>query len=207
MSILEQEILNEDQKDCLQELMNISYGSATAAIADIISKFAKLSIPKITTLDKNGFKNYISKKIENFDKFYLVNQIVDGKLSGENLFLIDETSLYNLSIEFGLDESEIEEIDLKDIVLEITNIISSTTSSKLAELIETDILFSPPSVRKVSSVDNINDHYETNYEHVIIISTLIEFEEQNISSELVMMLKNDSFIFLQKALDTILENY
>lgn len=77
---------NDDQKDCLQELMNISYGSATAAIADIIGKFAKLSIPKIVTLSSSDFKDYIQEKVEHYPACYLVSQLIDGKLSGENLF-------------------------------------------------------------------------------------------------------------------------
>ncbi|MGB9801942.1 MAG: hypothetical protein ACPLSX_03165 [Arcobacter sp.] len=91
---------NDDQKDCLQELMNISYGSATAAIADIIGKFANLSIPKITTLSSSDFKDYIQEKVEHYPACYLVSQLIDGKLSGENLFLIDESSLKNLALEF-----------------------------------------------------------------------------------------------------------
>ncbi len=196
---------SDDQKDCLQELMNISYGSATAAIADIIGKFANLSIPKIVTLSSNDFKDYIQEKVEHYPACYLVSQLIDGKLSGENLFLIDESSLKNLALEFDLNESDINEDELKDVVLEITNIISSTTSSKLAELIETDILFSPPDVKIVESAQNLEEHYHVEYNHIIIISTLIEFEVQNIHSELIMMLRDDSIGFMKSALDKIMD--
>jgi len=199
--------LNSDQKDCLQELMNISYGSATAAIADIIGKFAKLSIPKITTFTSESFRDYIKNKVEEYHVCYLVSQLIDGKLSGENLFLIDDKSLTNLALEFGLSQDEIDEDELKDVVLEITNIISATTSSKLAELIETDILFSPPHVEVVDSVQSLDEHYHVEYNHIIIISTIIEFEEQNINSELVIMLKDDSISYMKKALDKVMDEY
>ena len=45
--------LTEDEKDCLQELMNVAYGSATAAITEILDAFAKLSIPKIQIINSN----------------------------------------------------------------------------------------------------------------------------------------------------------
>lgn len=199
--------LNEDQQDCLQELMNISYGSATAAIADIINKFAKLSIPRIKTISPEDFRDFIENKIEEYRICYLSGQVIDGKLSGENIFLIDEESLKNLALEFDLTEDEINEDELKDVVLEITNIISATTSSKLAELMNTDILFSPPNVHKIDSVDKLDNHYEVEYKHVIVISTLIEFEEQNINSELVMMLKDESILFLIEALDKIIDEF
>ena len=203
----EEDFLNSDQKDCLQELMNISYGSATAAIADIIGKFAKLSIPRIKTFSNEDFKDYIKSKIDKYHVCYLVNQLIDGKLAGENLYLIDDKSLKNLAVEFGISEIDIDEDELKDVVLEITNIISSTTSSKLAELIETDILFSPPHVEIVDSIQSLDDHYGMEYNHIIIISTLIEFEEQNINSELVIMLKDESITYLIEALDKVMEEY
>ena len=43
--------LTEDERDCLQELMNVAYGSATAAITEILDAFAQLSIPKIQIID------------------------------------------------------------------------------------------------------------------------------------------------------------
>jgi chemotaxis protein CheC len=205
--MVESDFLDDDQKDCLQELMNISYGSATAAIADIIGKFAKLSIPKIATFSSENFKDYIKQKVDEYHVCYLVSQSIDGKLAGENLFLVDDKSLKSLALEFGLSEVEIDEDELKDVVLEITNIISSTTSSKLAELIETDILFSPPHVEIVDSVQNLDEHYNIEYNHIIIISTLIEFEEQNIHSELVIMLKDDSITYMRDALDKVMDEY
>ena len=35
--------LTEDEKDCLQELMNVAYGSATAAITEIFDAFQNLA--------------------------------------------------------------------------------------------------------------------------------------------------------------------
>ena len=39
--------LTEDEKDVLQELMNVAYGTATAVVADMLDAFASLSIPNI----------------------------------------------------------------------------------------------------------------------------------------------------------------
>ena len=52
--------LTEDEKDCLQELMNVAYGSAAAAITEILNAFANLSIPKIQIIDSSELKPYLS---------------------------------------------------------------------------------------------------------------------------------------------------
>lgn len=198
--------LNEDQKDCLQELMNISYGAATAAISEIIGKFATLNIPYIDTISSHDLKEYLSNKLIATSKYYISNQLIHGYLSGENLFIIDEISSLHLAEEFGLTPLEINESEIKDIILEITNILSSATSGKLASLIDTSISFSAPHINKINSINEFDERFEGEYNYVIIISTELNFKEQNIKGELLMLTKNESSMFLKEALDKTLEN-
>lgn len=200
-------VLNEDERDCLQELMNISYGSATAAIAEIIDKFATLNIPSIETLSISEFKKYLSKKLNANSIQYVTNQLISGSLSGETMFIMNEESTFNLASEFDLDDDEMDEDELKDVVLEISNIITSTTLGKLAELVETTISFSPPSINIIKSFDDLDDHYTNEYNHIIIISTDIKFEEQNIKGELLILSKDNAIMYLKDALNKMLDEF
>ncbi len=199
--------LNDDELDCLQELMNISYGAATSAVAKIINQFATLNIPCIKTATSSEFKDYFDEKFSHGVDYYVSSQPIDGNLCGENMFIMDEESTKNLALEFGLDESEINDDELKDVILEITNIISATTTSKLASLIDATVTFSPPSVKKVHSTDNLEDRYETKYQHVIIISTDLNFQDQHIYGELILMSKDESILYLKDALNKLLEEF
>ncbi len=198
--------LNENEKDCLQELMNISYGAATAAISEIIGKFATLSIPSINTISSNDLVEHLNQKLLSKNKYYVANQLINGYLSGENIFIIDEISSINLAREFDLEEDEIDETEIRDIILEITNILSSATSGKLATLVDTIISFSAPHITKINSIDEFDKRFAGEYSHVIIISTELNFEEQNIKGELMMLTKKESSVFLKKALDNALNN-
>ncbi len=200
-------ILTEDEEDCLQELMNISYGNATAAIAEIIDKFATLDIPNIKTASLENFKEYLENSLDNTSSYYVTNQLINGTISGETIFVIDEQSTKNLGNEFDLEEDELVVNELKDVVLEISNIITSTTLSKLAELIEASITFSPPSIKILNSIEEFHDNYINEYSHIIIISTNIKFEDQNIKGELLILSKDEAIIYLKKALNKILEEY
>jgi len=199
---------NEEEKDCLQELMNISYGSATAAIADIINKEATLSIPNIKTVATKEFKNYLQDKLNNHKEYFMTNQLISGSFCGETMFVIDRKSTKNLALEFDLDEDDTQNDDeLKDVILEISNIITSTTLSKLAGLIETSISFSPPQVEIIKNSESFYRSYANEYDHIIIISTDIIFKEQNISGELLILSKDEATIFLKEALNKILEEF
>jgi chemotaxis protein CheC len=199
--------LNEDEIDCLQELMNISYGSATAAIAEIIEKFATLSIPNIKTLSFEEFQEYIKNKLDQGFPHYITNQIINGTINGETMFITDKESTINLGRELDLEEDELVEDELKDVVLETSNIITSTTLSKFSELISASITFSPPSISMVNSREDFHHHYANNYSQIIIISTNIEFKDQNIKGELLILSKDESIMFIKEALNKILEEF
>ncbi len=55
--------LTEDERDCLQELMNVAYGSATAAITEILDAFATLSIPNIKIINADELNLYLSSEL------------------------------------------------------------------------------------------------------------------------------------------------
>jgi len=199
--------LDEDEIDCLQELMNISYGSATAAIAEIIDRFATLSIPHIRTASLEEFKEYFKNKLEENNSHYVTSQLINGTISGETMFIIGEESACNLGKEFDLEDDEIIEEELKDVVLEISNIITSTTLSRFSEQIEASITFSPPSIKVFQSSDEFNDSYVNEYNYIIIISTVIKFKEQNIKGELLILSKDDSILYIKEALNKVLDEY
>lgn len=199
--------LNEDEKDCLQELMNIAYGSASSAIAEIIDAFATLAIPNIKVINVKDLKPYLNEQLKNSEHF-VASQLINGDFNGENLFIIDKDSAINLSKEFDLvHDGELTDNELSDIVLEITNILSSTTISSLISEMNSYASFSPPSITQIKNAEEFEDNKLEDYAQVIIISTELNFAEQNIYGQLLMLATDESIIYIKKAIDQILEEY
>jgi len=199
--------LNEDEKDCLQELMNVAYGSATAAITEILDAFAKLSIPKIQIINADELKSYLSKEL-NFNVEHIISlQQINGTLCGENMFVIDKQSAKNIAYKFGLEEDEVNDEEIADIVLEITNILSSSTISKLAEDIDTNVSFSAPTIKTISSIDQLKNIFISKYEKVIIISTQLKFEDLDINAELFIFTTDNSILYIKEKLNKILDEF
>ena len=204
---MESEInLTEDEKDCLQELMNIAYGSATAAITEILDAFAKLSIPKIQIINSNELKSYLSNELDLEVEHLVSLQQINGSISGENMFVIDKQSAINIAYKFGLEEDEIDDNEISGIVLEITNILSSSTISKLAENMDTNVSFSAPTIKSLTSINQLNNLSITKYKKVIIISTELKFEDLNINAELFILTTNNSILYIKEKLNKILDS-
>lgn len=199
--------LTEDEKDCLQELMNVAYGSATAAITEILDAFAKLSIPKIQIINSNELKTYLSNEL-NLEVEHLVSlQQINGTLCGENMFVIDKQSAKNIAYKFGLEEDEVNDEEIADVVLEITNILSSSTISKLAEDIDTNVSFSAPTIKSIASIDQLKNLFISKYEKVIIISTQLKFEDLDINAELFIFTTDNSISYIKEKLNKILDEF
>ena len=197
--------LSEDEKDCLQELMNVAYGSATAAITEILDAFAKLSIPKIQIINASELKTYLSNEL-NLEVEHLVSlQQINGTLCGENMFVIDKQSAKNIAYKFGLEEDEVNDEEIADVVLEITNILSSSTISKLAEDIDTNVSFSAPTIKTLTSIDQLKNLFISKYEKVIIISTQLKFEDLDINAELFIFTTDNSILYIKEKLNKILD--
>ena len=197
--------LTEDEKDCLQELMNVAYGSATAAITEILDAFAKLSIPKIQIINASELKTYLSNEL-NLEVEHLVSlQQINGTLCGENMFVIDKQSAKNIAYKFGLEEDEVNDEEIADVVLEITNILSSSTISKLAEDIDTNVSFSAPTIKTLTSIDQLKNLFISKSEKVIIISTQLKFEDLDINAELFIFTTDNSILYIKEKLNKILD--
>ena len=197
--------LTEDEKDCLQELMNVAYGSATAAISEILDAFAKLSIPKIQIINASDLKTYLSDELKLNEEYLVSLQQINGILSGENMFVIDKQSAKNISHKFGLEDEEITDEEIYDIVLEITNILSSSTIGKLAEDIEASVSFSAPTIVNLTSFNQLNNLFINKYEKVIIISTQLRFEDLNINAELLIFTTDNSILYIKEKINKILD--
>lgn len=199
--------LNEDEKDCLQELMNIAYGSASSAIADIIDAFATLAIPNINIINVNELKPYLDKQLKNQEHF-VSSQLINGDFQGENLFIIDRPSALNLSEEFDLiNDENLSDEEICDIILEITNILSSTTISSLIKEMDSYASFSPPSITLINSASQLEDNLIEQYQQVIIISTELNFSDQNIYGHLLMLATDESILHIKRTINKILDEY
>jgi chemotaxis protein CheC len=191
---------SEDERDCLQEIMNIAYGSATAAISEILDAFATLKIPKIEIINPSDLKIYLKDSLNRVGEQLITTQLIDGDIAGETLFVMDINSAKNLAREFEGDDE-----NLYDIVLEVSNILSSATLGKFSEELSSEVSFSPPSIQKLESIDQLDNRYVENYQQIIIISTELDFEDQKISGELLILTKDDSIHWIQESINRILE--
>jgi len=192
-------ILTEDEKDVLQELMNIAYGSATAVVADMLEAFASLSIPNIQVMTtKELFKTFDALKNSSY---FFSTQAFSGEFNGESAFFINEESANNLAKHLELENQD----DLDDAILELTNVLTASLITKLTQEMDTEVSFSLPNISKIPLEEMEDVETFHIYPQVIVIDTELNFEDQQINGKIFILTKDEAIQWLKIKLNTILE--
>ena len=191
--------LTEDEKDVLQELMNVAYGDATAVVAEMLDAFASLSIPNIKIMQTSQLLN----KFHNLkdESYFFSTQAFNGRFSGECAFFIDDQSAQNLAKHLELETQE----DLDDAILELTNVLTSSLTTHLAREMGAEVKFSLPNINKISSTQLDTNQSFQDYSQVIVIDTQLNFKDQKINGKIFILTKDGSIEWLKNQLNTILE--
>jgi chemotaxis protein CheC len=191
--------LTDDEKDVLQELMNVAYGNATAVVAEMLDAFASLNIPNIKILKTSELVTELHS-IQSESYFFSTQGFI-GEFSGESAFFIDSESAKNLAAHLELDTDE----DLDDAILELTNVLTSSLTTRLAQEMETEVKFSLPSISKLPYDAVVSNHSFKEYSQVIVIDTQLNFKDQKINGEIFILTQDGSIEWLKNRLNSILE--
>jgi chemotaxis protein CheC len=205
-------MITNNETDILQEIMNIAFGRAAADLAECIDIFVLLSAPDIKLLQASDLPAYISRELDQFDKISVVEQNFWGKFKGSAfLFFPAGTGRRMISLFDGgdkfLESDPIHELE-KETFLEIGNILIGACIGKIAELLGDVSTYSPPRVLVEQSRHEIVSGSLIDPDNVaIVLRTVFEFNEKNISGYLFIVTKQESFAWLKTALNKFVEQY
>src|SRR6056297_2221796 len=84
------ESITTDEKEILEELMNIAFGSASAELGEVIDIRVSLNVPEIYIINAENVPDFLEEAIENDEKPRIVEQNFWGDFLGK-CFLVLST--------------------------------------------------------------------------------------------------------------------
>jgi len=207
------DILSDEEKDLLQEIMNIGFGNATADLAEIIDIYVELSIPNIQLINVGGLHDYIKETIYSFDETSMVGQKFWGDFSGSGLLVLPSRAGRELISMLEEDDADVVSdkpmaILEKESLVEVGNILIGACVGKISELLKTFATYSPPQI-----ISEFIDDYDSfvksfdEFQTAIVLKTLFKFEKKDLSGLLLLLTSQESIVWLRKALKEFLESY
>lgn len=212
MSDTLKQLFADDEKDILQEVMNIAFGQASAELAEVIDIFVVLSVPDIHILKGSDLPDYLCNELKPATVINIIEQSFLGKFSGQALLIFPagaEKELLNL---FTQDqESNSQDIDIDTLetetLLEVGNILIGACIGKIAELLDDVVAYDPPHITAKNLVLEGCDSPVPAESFAISIRTMFRFEQQNVEGYLFLIANQSSIDWLKRALTAFLESF
>jgi len=206
-------MLSEEEKEILQEIMNIAFGNATADMAGVIDIYVILSVPKIQVISIGTLPEYLTEELNTTGKASIVDQRFWGDFNGSGFLVFPKGSgqdLISLLEEKTIDSSHPKPEDLleRETLTEIGNILIGACVGKMSELLNTFVTYSPP--RVITEIDYECDHLVEQFDPsqpAIVMKTVFKFKQKDISGFLLILTNQESIGWLRKSLNEFMDSY
>lgn len=205
--------VSDEERDILQELMNIAFGKAAAELAEVISIFVVLSVPFIKVLKAAELPEYLRYEIRDFSNISIVEQNFRGMFKG-SAFLVfpagsgkELISMLDAEHEASFESGSIEVLE-RETLMEIGNILIGACVGKMSELLGDVVTYSPPKVVVENESRDIIPRSLFDPEYTaIVMRTVFRFDERDVSGFLFLVATHDSVLWIKKSLAEFIEKY
>ncbi len=198
--------LSEDQRDALAEIVNIGMGRAGASLAEILDEFVILSVPQIRLVSSQDIGEALEELIGAESLVSAIRQPFYNHLHGEALVVYDEHGCRDLADIMGHEGTLDEKVE-EELLLDIGNILAGASLQGVAEQLQAEITFSPPSIlANHVPVSELLDPDELEWSYSLLIEVNFTLEQRQFKSHLLIMLSEDSIDTLIQDIEAFMES-
>jgi len=189
-------LLSEEQRDALQELMNISMGQAADALARLISTRIMLSIPRIISATPAEFVAMFGAE----QTYWFTRQSFLGNANGEVLTLLSKEGCEILAeaMDYELPLSETSRCEL---ILELANILAGACLSGFTNQLSLNTKLNMPTLYQ----PNFSDVSQYNWDSTLLLEVDFLVAKAHFESKVVICLDDRSVHALLEKLQQFLE--
>lgn len=203
-------ILTDDERDTLQEMMNIAFGRAAASLAEVISIFVCLSVPSVQLLKGEQLSEYL-EQVVGPGQICIVEERFYGELQGSAFLVFPADSGRQLVPLFGdeetLYEDEAREDVERDALLTSGAILIGACVGKLAELLGDQVNYSPAKLVATTQGKSMPLGFCDADAVAIVLKTDFSFREESVQGFLFLVTSQESIGWLKQALADFLAQY
>jgi len=204
--------LSEDQRDGLQEVVNVAMGRAGDSLARFLEVFIHLSVPNIHLVDADALYDALAKLIDNNGKpvsavrqgFFSTKDSAQG-LRGEAIVIFSEASFQELAELLAYEDDHRNDKAEKELLLDITNILNGVCLTGISDQLHAELSFSAPSVlghhiplKEVLPQDGVAWH------QALLIEINYTLEKGSFKCNLLLLMPGDAIEVVKGALDDLL---
>ena len=200
-------LLNEAQRDCLQELTNIAMGQAGDRLARLLNVFVTLSIPHVSALTPTDITMALqSLNRENSQPLYGVCQgFIGGGIAGEAMLIFNDTSFDDLARLLKYDNIALNEVH-NELLMDTANVLNGACLRSLAEQLDIHFSLGPPLLlgehRRVTDLLRNN---RMDWKQALVIEINYAVRNHQINCDLLLVIAEHAIAGLLEKLDFLID--
>jgi len=197
-------VLNEDQRDCLQEISNVAMGQAGDHLARLLDAFVILSIPHVDILTPAEIAMAV-QTVDEHSVSGICQGFIGGGIAGEAMLLFNETSFVDLAKLMKFKE-ELNDVTERELLADSTNILVGALLRGIAEQLDIEFSFGPPAIMgQHQELDKLLMSNNVRWNHTLVIEVNYQIEGYNVQCDLLVVITESSLPRLFGKLEYLLD--
>lgn len=194
-----------DEKDALQEVVNIAMGQAGDSLARILDTFVHLSIPKIRVIEACDVSQAVLETVGQNFEVTAVRQAFYDSLRGEAITLFTLNGCRDVADLMGyvgaLDPAEEQEL-----LLDVANILVGAILNGITETLGLELCFSAPSIMaERACLDNIISPDKLSWSYALLLEVNFSLDNRDFRSHVLLLLAEEAIDSLHQKIVSFME--
>jgi len=195
--------LNEDQLDCLQELINVAMGQASDQLARYLDTFVFLQVPHIELVNAQAFSMSLT---DNQQSNAVVSQGFFGYegIRGEALLVYRNEDSDRIADLLGYEPEELSE---EEQLIDISSILTTTFLNVFAGQIENQLSYNAPKLLSngQSSVAQYLKQLSFDWDMALKVNITYQVTDYSFNCDMILLIPESAIINIKTVIDRILE--
>jgi chemotaxis protein CheC len=202
-------VLNEDQRDALQEVANLAMGQAATRLAQLLDAFIELSVPRVQVVKVAAAAQALREMTGIQESVSAVRQSFRSDIKGEALVICRSGSIEQLCalVNDPYPRSAYEKISQQELIFDVANVLTGACVSCILDQLGRTPVFSPPGLLgEAMSLDDVFQPGVLAWEVALLVEVNFALEDQSFRAHLVMLMAEESIRHMNHALDALLSS-
>ncbi len=198
---------NEDQRDCLQEIMNVAMGLASDKLARFLNTFVHLQVPSIALVGAHHLPAEIESRYRDIEAAMVSQGFLGNEgLRGEAIVLYQMENAHKISALLGYEPGDVSEIEM---LTDISSILTTTFLNGLAEQLENSMSYSAPRILSSRNRDiaEVLTNTSFHWEHALKVDISYQLVDHSFNCDMVLLIPGEAVEQIKTILDRILEEF
>ncbi|HUE94868.1 chemotaxis protein CheC [Pseudomonas sp.] len=197
--------LNEEQRDALQELMNVAMGQAADRLARLTETFVTLSVPLIHSVALTN-ASFLEQLMLAGQPAIITRQSFLGRLRGEVMVCFGENGAEQLADLMGYEDVE-KNSTQDELMLDVTNILTGACINGLAQQVDIKVSYGSPSMMaRGRSLQSVLGEQALRGHQALVLEIHFEVATHSFYCDLLVCITEDTAATVLEVIDQLLSD-